>query len=267
MNRLHLWGNTHFYEDLNQDKNETIVLVHGHPFTHTMWKYQYGVLNDFRLVLPDLKGYGKTDYKFRKIYIEEHALDLAMLLDRLDIEQVHLIGLSMGTQIIVEFARLFPHRIKSLVICAGSPRAENETSYNERLTLAEQISSEGMKAYTEQDIHKYIHPETMKEKGEVYQHLYDMMVNTEMEDAAASHRGRAERRDNFDYLNRIEVPALVIAGKEDYFFEVSDVKEVAEQIPHSSFKINEQSGHLPNMEQPDIFNSYLTEFYKENDFK
>src|SRR2546423_12021848 len=102
---IKLRGNNHFFEDLHSNNKETILLVHGHPFDHTMWRYQYDTLKNFRLILPDLKGYGKTDHRFDKIYIEEQALDLAFLLDQLNIERVHLMGLSMGGQIIVEFAR------------------------------------------------------------------------------------------------------------------------------------------------------------------
>src|SRR5690625_509468 len=99
MKEIKIRGNKHFYRDLNAEKKETILLVHGHPFDNSMWNYQINALKDFRLILPDLKGYGKTDYAFDKIFIEAQALDLLILLDSLQIEKVHLIGLSMGGQI------------------------------------------------------------------------------------------------------------------------------------------------------------------------
>lgn len=61
-----------------------------------MWNYQIEALKNFRLLLPDLNGYGKTDSKSHKIFIEEQALDIAILLDELKIREVHLIGLSTG---------------------------------------------------------------------------------------------------------------------------------------------------------------------------
>ncbi|MEJ2614524.1 MAG: alpha/beta hydrolase [Ignavibacteriaceae bacterium] len=130
-------------------------MIHGHPFDHSVWNYQLEALKDFRLILPDLTGYGKTDSKAQKIFIEEQALDLAILLDELKIQRVHLIGLSMGGQIIVEFTRLFPDRVISLVICDSTPTGETKPSYYKRLDLAERIQSIGMQQYTEKDIHKY----------------------------------------------------------------------------------------------------------------
>lgn len=263
MNKIKVKGNTICYNDLNQNKTDVILLVHGHPFNHTMWKYQHDVLNDFRLILPDLKGYGKSDYQFDKIYIEEQALDLALLLDELAIEKVHLIGLSMGGQIIVEFLRLFPLRVKSLAICASTPNAETKESYTNRLNLAEAISKAGMIEYTQNDIHKYINVNQITPDTATYQHLFKMMSETKMEGAIASHKGRAERRDNFNYLKNIKIPTLVIAGEKDYFFKVNDVKKVANEIEGSVFKVIEKSGHLPNMENPEVFNKILKDFYEE----
>lgn len=262
MQKTIIRGYTYFYNDLNPEKTEAILLVHGHPFDHTMWRYQHNALKEYRLILPDLKGYGKTEYKFDKIHIEEQALDLALLLDNLNINKVHLIGLSMGGQIIVEFARLFRNRVKSLILCDTNPAGENEISHKNRLNLAKEISSIGMKEYTEQNIHKYLHPLTISLNKEVYTHLYDMMVNTNKEGAVASHKGRAERRDNYDFLKQLKVPTLVIVGDSDFFTPVSEMEDIAKQIPGARFSIIKDAGHMPNMEQSEMFNEQLSDFYK-----
>lgn len=262
MKEIKIRGNQICYKELNAQQEEVILLVHGHPFDHSMWKYQYETLADFRLLLPDLKGYGQSDYAFDKIYIEGQALDLALLLDELQIEKVHLIGLSMGGQIIVEFQRLFPARVKSLVICASTPNAETPETYRNRLALADAILEAGMTKYTEQDIHKYIHLEAVGIGSQVYEHLFQMMSQTPKEGAAASHRGRAERRNNFPYLAQIKVPTLVIAGEKDYFFPVEAVEKVAQAIEGAQFQVIKNSGHLPNMEQPETFNRLLRHFYQ-----
>jgi len=261
MKKITIRGTSWEYKDVNPSAKEVILLVHGHPFNHTMWKYQYAVLKDFRLLLPDLKGYGKSDYDFNKIFIEEQALDLAILLDDLEIEQIHLIGLSMGGQIIVEFQRLFPLRVKSLIICASTPNSETEESYANRLKNAELIGQIGMLEYTKKDIHKYINLEEIAATSDVYQHLFKMMTATKKEGAVASHKGRAERRSNFEHLKHIKIPTLVIAGEKDYFFKVSDIEKVANEIRDAQFKIIKNSGHLPNMEKPEIFNELIKAFY------
>lgn len=261
--QIKIRGNNHFFKELNPGKEEVILLVHGHPFDHSMWQYQYDTLKNFRLILPDLKGYGKTDYKFDKIYIEEQALDLAILLDTLEINDVHLIGLSMGGQIIIEFARLFPHRTKSLIICDSNPSAETPTSYQDRMKLIDRMLSIGMQQYTEEDIHKYLHQNTILNKDDAYVHLKQMMINTKIEGAVASHKGRAERRNNFSYLNKIDKPTLIIAGSDDFFTPVTDMKAIQAEIKNSNIVIIENAGHMPNMEQPEIFNETILKFYRD----
>ena len=263
MKQIKIRGAQFFYEELGPKKEETILMIHGHPFDHTMWQYQYEILKGYHILIPDLRGYGKSDYKFEKIFIEEQALDLRLMLDELEINNVHLIGLSMGGQIIVEFLRLFPEKVKSLIMCASSPTAENEQSYKKRMELAERIRKIGMKEYSIEDIHKYLHPQTIEAKNEVYNHLLAMMQNTPTEGAIASHKGRSERRDNFKYLREIKVPSLVIAGEQDFFFPVVQIKEVASQIKKSEFRIIPDTGHLPNMEKPKVFNSIISDFYRK----
>lgn len=254
-------GATWKYEDLNPQQEEVVLLVHGHPFDHTMWTYQCEALQEYRLLLPDLKGYGASDYDFEQIFIEEQTLDLVLLLDALGIEQVHLVGLSMGGEIIVEFQRLFPQRVKSLVICASLPYAETPKSRLKRLALANRIQEIGMEAYVEGDIHKYISLEYHGRQSQVFEYLFRMMTGTSVAGAVASHRGRAERRDNRAYLPQIKVPTLVVAGREDFFFPVEAIASVAQAIPTAKFLVIEQCRHLPNMEQPEAFNAALLDFY------
>lgn len=264
MNHIRIRGNNHYYKDLNPQKPASILLVHGHPFDSSMWDYQLDALNNFRLIIPDLKGYGKTDFLFDKIFIEEQALDLALLLDALQIDQVHLVGLSMGGQIIVEFTRLFPHRAKSLILCDSNPSGENEVSYKNRLALAEQINLIGMQQYTDNDIHKYIHKDTAANNPTAYHHLYQMMSSTNAQGAVASHKGRAERRNNYDYLKQITVPTLVVVGDEDFFTPISEMEDIAKQINQSTFVVIPNAGHMPNMEKPALFNAVMMQFYDRN---
>ena len=262
MNETKIRGSKFFYRDLNPDSTNVILLVHGHPFDNSMWNYQIEALSQYRLIVPDLRGYGKSDFDFDKIYIEEQALDLTILLDQLQIAKVHLVGLSMGGQIIVEFARLFPHRTLSLVLCDSNPGNETTTTYGNRLQLAERIRQSGIMQYTDEDIHKYLHKDTITQNRDVYNHLYQMMNSTTTQGAVASHRGRAERRDNRPFLSSIKQPALVVVGDQDFFTPIEEMKEIADRIPNAEFVVVPGAGHMPNMEQASIFNDHVLAFYK-----
>jgi pimeloyl-ACP methyl ester carboxylesterase len=89
-----------------------------------------------------------------------------------------------------------------------------------------------------------------------------MMSETKAAGAIASHRGRAERRNNLPYVKNINIPCLIIAGEKDYFFKATAIENMAKDIPNSQFEVIPKSGHLPNMEQPETFNKLIRAFLK-----
>src|SRR4051812_43241945 len=109
-------GITIGYDD--EGSGEPLVLIHGHPFDRSMWRPQ---LTEFgrggrRVVVPDLRGYGETTVVPGVTPLATFAGDIAALLDRLQLDRVVLGGLSMGGQIVMEFYRLFPDRVRALVL-------------------------------------------------------------------------------------------------------------------------------------------------------
>lgn len=102
---------------------DVLVLVHGHPFDRSMWRPQ---LDTFagpgrRVIAPDLRGYGGATVLPGKTTLTTFAWDLAALLDRLGVDRVVLGGLSMGGQIVLEFYRLFPERVRAWCWPTRSP--------------------------------------------------------------------------------------------------------------------------------------------------
>lgn len=246
------------YDDLGC--GETIVFIHGHPFNRSMWDYQVSHFkNDYRLILPDLRGYGQTDISYPKVMLDEMALDIAYLLEELNIEQAVFCGLSMGGQILLDFYRLFPEKVKAIIIADSDARAETPESYDKRLSLAESIIKDGMKKHTNETIHQYI-AGTSKQNQAMYNHLYEMMTATRPEGAAAAHRGRADRRDHTSILPTIKIPALIIVGSEDYFTPLPVAQIMSDLIPHATLICIHHSGHLPNMEAPEQFNKAIEAF-------
>src|SRR5215831_15976768 len=114
-------GITIGYDDLGEGPN-TLLLVHGHPFNRSMWHPQLAIARDagWRVVVPDLRGYGETTVVPGKTTLDVFAADLAALLDHLGCDDVALGGLSMGGQIVMEVARQFPQRVRGLVLAATS---------------------------------------------------------------------------------------------------------------------------------------------------
>ena len=94
-----------------------LVLVHGHPFDHTMWNPQRAAFSaDRQVITPDLRGYGTSPRVPEVTRFEQFAQDIRELLDELDVQACVLAGLSMGGQIVMDCCRQFPERVRGLVL-------------------------------------------------------------------------------------------------------------------------------------------------------
>lgn len=225
-----------------------------------MWDAQVAHLRDhYRLILPDLRGYGDTDVTTPRVMLDEMALDIIYLLDSLGIEKAAFCGLSMGGQIVLDLYRLFPQRVQALIIVDSDARGETPESRQQRLARAEDILLKGMRRHTDETIHQYIAAASMA-RPEVVDPLHRMMAATKPEGAAAAHRGRADRRDHTAILGAVVVPTLVVVGSEDFFTPVPVARIMSDGIPGAQLAVIDGAGHLPNMEKPDIFNAIIADF-------
>ena len=254
---LHLRAARIAYEDMGS--GDPIVFIHGHPFNHTMWNDQALLADRYRLILPDLRGYGQSGGETSRTMMDEMALDLAHLLDMLKVDQAVICGLSMGGQIALEFYRLFPARVRALIIADSDARGETPESYQRRMDLIALIERIGMRQYTEEHIHEYIAPGSLQNQ-KVYDHLFSMMAGTRASAVVAAHRGRAERRDHTGALASITVPTLLVVGSEDHFTPPSVMEAMQARIPGARLVTIPGAGHLPNMETPEAFNQAVESF-------
>ncbi len=250
------------YDDLGQ--GHPLVFIHGHPFNRSMWKRQVDFFKaNYRLILPDLRGYGESGVSFPRVMLDEMALDIIHLLDELEIDKAIFVGLSMGGQIALDCYRLFPQRFTALVIADSDARGETPESAARRLEVAETILADGMIKHTGETIHKYVAKASLNNPA-VYQPLFNMMSTTKPEGAAAAHRGRADRRDHIKLLPTVAVPALIIVGSEDFFTPLPVARLMSDNIPGAQLVCIEGAGHLPNMEAPEKFNETLHSFLRSH---
>lgn len=238
-----------------------LVLLHGHPFNRSMWNDQIETLRStYRVIVPDLRGYGETTVVPDKTTMEEFAGDLAALLDALAIDRIILGGLSMGGQIVFEFYRQFPSRVRALLLADTQPQVDTEEVRATRYATAQRVLDQGMQDLAEELLPRLLAPQTIASHPDVVDKVRHMILQTKPEGAAAALRGRAERRDYTPLLREIAVPTLIVVGSEDEFTPISDAELMHREIAGSYLAIIEGAGHMPNMERPGEFNAALRQF-------
>jgi len=264
MNSLTANGISIGHDDRGPVDGLPVVLIHGHPFNRSMWDPQADALTHagHRVVTADLRGYGSSQVVPGTTPLSVFAEDTAALLDRLGIERAVIGGLSMGGQITMEFHRLFPQRVRALILADTSPVAETDEGKAARNAMADRLLAEGIGGYADEVIDRMVAPYNVTGTPEVARHVLAMMRATSPEGAAAALRGRAERPDFRESLARAAVPALVVVGADDTYTPVADARALYELLPDAKLTIVEGAAHMPNLERPADFNTAVLDFLR-----
>ncbi|MET9395130.1 alpha/beta hydrolase [Streptomyces sp. NPDC006624] len=247
------------YEDKGADTSRLpLVLVHGHPFDRTMWAPQLATFAATRrVVAPDLRGYGSSPTTPAVTDFSGFARDVEALLDELKVDSFVLAGLSMGGQIALDCYRLFPGRVRGLVLADTFPAAETPEGVRARDAMADRLLAEGLRGYADEVLERMVAPYA---SAEVKAHVHRMMTATSPQGAAAALRARARRPDYRALLAQVRVPALVVVGADDTYTPVSDARAMHEALPDSTLHVVEGAAHLPNLERPGDFDRALATF-------
>ena len=119
----------------------TVLLLHGFPDTHIVWRKQVPALAaaGYRVLAPDLRGYGRSDAP-RAVHaytLDTLRADVLGLLDALKIDKVHLVGHDWGALIAWQLAALAPQRVTRLVaLSSGHPAAIARAGILQQLRLS-----------------------------------------------------------------------------------------------------------------------------------
>lgn len=90
-----------------------------------------------------------------------------------------------------------------------------------------------------------------------------MVLQTDPRGAAAAQRGMANRRDYVSDLSNINVPTLIVAGREDGVRKPEDAEFINRRTKNSRLEVIADAGHLMNMEQPEVFNQIFFTFLRQ----
>ena len=100
-----------------------ILLLHGFPDSKELWKYQIQALADdgYRIIAPDLRGYGNSPSPLEK---EQYSIPILMsdvieILDKLNLDKVHLIGHDFGAALSWFLVKSYEHRFTTLIVLAN----------------------------------------------------------------------------------------------------------------------------------------------------
>lgn len=245
---------------------DPVVLLHAFPLNGSMWEPQAEALEDSRrIILPDYPGFGRaSDEPVPAVPdIEYYAEALHGLLDRLGLERVVLGGISMGGYIAFAALRHFPERISALVLADTNAAPDTEEARQSRNQTAERVAAESVQILPDLMMERLLSENTRNESLQTVERVRQMMLESSPDGVVAALGALRERPDSTQLLPQIEVPTLLIGGKEDALSPPRTMAEMAKAIPESRHVVLSEAGHLSNMESPEKFSAALSGFLEE----
>jgi pimeloyl-ACP methyl ester carboxylesterase len=251
-------GHSIAYREAGQ--GPALVLLHGFLCDSRCWRRQVTGLSDrFRVVAWDAPGAGSSSDPTEPFTTADYARCLAGFLDELAIVRAHVLGLSWGGILAQEFYRMYPERLRCLVMAdtyAGWKGSLPEPVCRERLSscLQDAVGPSGaLVAKMLPGLFSDGAPRDIQEEQSAIMSEFHPVGFRLMAISSAE-------MDTRDLLPRIQVPTLLLWGDTDRRSPLHVAEQLHSAIPGAELAIIPKAGHLSNMEQADVFNAHVRRF-------
>jgi len=256
----HVNGIRMAYEQRGQSHASALLLVHGFPLDHRMWAGQLeGLSSRVRVIAPDLRGQGRSEVPPGPYTMDQHADDLAALLDELGIDRAAVCGLSMGGYVTFAFWRRHPRRASALILADTRAEPDSDAVRANRDAAMARIRQAGAAAYAEEMLPRVLAAGSMAD-DRIAGPARRIMAEQPPGGLIAALLGMRDRPDSTPTLPTISAPALVIAGALDALTPPADAQKMASPIRGAQVALIPAAGHLSPLENPVAVNEALTVF-------
>jgi pimeloyl-ACP methyl ester carboxylesterase len=265
----------------------TVVLCAGYVCPDNFWKYLAPALaRKYRVLVwnyrgsgasgsPREPGYRARNFTASDFTMDKYARDLKEILDHEDIDEIVVVGHSMGVQVCLESYRLMPDRVKAIVSVTGPYASPLRTFYNSTLgprvfpavRTVMNVFPRPMKVLWRALFKSPLpHPGAIrlgalgpKAKAEdmrpYYEHMAELDLLVMMKMVEGMHLHSAE-----DLLRSIDAPTLVIVGDQDNFTPPWLGRVMASRIPIAELVVVPGGTHGTIIEEPKIVNKAIIDF-------
>jgi pimeloyl-ACP methyl ester carboxylesterase len=240
-----------------------LLLIHAGVADSRMWDDQFDLFaQHFRVIRYDMRGFGRTHVPSGAFAGYE---DAAGLLDFLDVTQTHVIGVSYGGKVALDFALAYPQRVTALVLGAPSAGGHQPSADVLRFVEAEEAALErgDLAAATELNVRMWVDgpyraPEQVNPA--VRQRVREMQGHAFTVPMPADAQERALTPPAITRLAEVGAPTLILVGDQDIPDKLALAERLAAEIPGAQKAIIPGVAHMLNMEKPQVFNQLALDF-------
>jgi 3-oxoadipate enol-lactonase len=237
-----------------------VVLSNSLGSTHRMWDAQLVDLEQrFRVVRYDTRGHGASPIPPGPYSIDDLADDLIALLDHLDVERAHIVGLSLGGMTAMRVAARNPERVNRLVLLCTGAQLPPASAWTGR---AATVRSNGTVAVAPTVVERWFTTEFLDAHPDMRACGEEMITLTPAEGYAACCEAIAAL-DLRDDLALIDAPTLAIAGADDAATPPAKLEEITNGVKDGRLLVVPHAAHLASAEQPGLIMPAIIEHLEQ----
>jgi len=234
-----------------------LILIHGYPFDHTMWKFVVTALgNKTKVLAPDLPGFGDNPAENAEPSLDLMADDVAKLFEFHNIPHAVVAGMSMGGYVALAFAERHKQLLAGLGLISTQSLADTPETQQARRTMIEKVRHAGTEPALDAVMPK-LFLESNRDNSELKQFPIDGARNAGTEGICWALEAMARRPDRTSVLRQLQVPASVVHGSDDKLVPSEKAREMSRLIPDSQY-VEVPAGHASPLEAPqEVANALL----------
>lgn len=239
------------------DRKPVIVFINSLGTDARIWDLVLPKMtDDYTVITYDKRGHGLSDLGEPPYRIEDHAADLAGLIDHLGYTKVIICGLSVGGLIAQALYATRPDLVRALILSNTAHKIGTADLWNERIA---KVEAEGLGAMMDGIMARWFTATYRVPENAAYRGYCNMLLRQPV----AGYAGTCAAIRDADFTEvakNIAVPTLCIAGAEDGSTPPDLVRSLSDLVPGSRYHVIENAAHIPCVEAPAAFAAVLRDF-------
>ena len=218
------------------------ICLHGSGADSIVWGYQVSRLSKkFRIIAPDLPGHGESEgTPLQSAEAYAHWVD--SFAQALELDRFFLMGHSFGGAIAQEYARLYPEKLKGLILIATGTAFKLSSAYRELHEKGVDVESLDSEAI----------PSSIRQGYDMLKRVSGPLLHADLLSAGCF--------DSTAWISSVQTQTLVLWGSADFITPRALPEQLACMLPNASFQVIENAGHVLMVEAVDTFNTAVAAF-------
>jgi len=242
-------------------RGPAVVLLHPFPSCHEFWlPVAENLSHQYRVILPDLRGMGQSGVGTSTVTMNSHAMDIAAIVREIGVDKAVFMGCSIGGYILFECWRVMREQVRGLVLCNTKAAADSEEARANRVKSIADVQSRGPSPFCDKMAMICMSESTQRNRPDIFAAARNSMRLSSVEGLVANLGCLRKRQDSVPTLPSIQVPTLILTGKDDVLTKPDDALAMHQGIAKSRMLTVQKTGHYTPFENPEETTHVLRQF-------